>query len=88
MLIDRANQWWLNNEEENKSAENNSQYQIIDEWQSAIAEYLRHQESSIDNRAMLLQVFDYELGKIERRDQMRVANILTNLKWKKRTARS
>ena len=32
---------------------------------------------------LLIQIFDYELGKIERRDQMRVANILTNLKWKK-----
>ena len=75
-------QWWLNNEEENKSAENNSQYQIIDEWQSAIAEYIKHREQ-VSITELLLQVFDYELGKIERRDQMRVANILTNLKWKK-----
>jgi predicted P-loop ATPase len=75
-------QWWLSNDEENLSAENNSKFQIIDEWQSAIAFYLEHREQ-VSITELLLQVFDFELGKIERRDQMRVANILTNLKWKK-----
>ena len=75
-------QWWLNNEEENLSSDNNSKYQIIDEWQSAIALYLEH-KNQVSITELLLQVFDFELGKIERRDQMRVANILTNLKWKK-----
>ena len=74
--------WWLSNEEENLSAENNSNYQIIDEWQSAIALYLKHREQ-VSITELLLQVFSFELGKIERRDQMRVANILTNLKWNK-----
>lgn len=75
-------QWWLSNEEENSSSDNNSKFQIIDEWQSAITLYLKHREQ-VSITELLLQVFDYELGKIERRDQMRVANILTNLKWKK-----
>ena len=75
-------QWWLSDEEENLSSDNNSKYQIVDEWQSAIALYLEH-KNQVSITELLLEVFDYELGKIERRDQMRVASILTNLKWKK-----
>lgn len=73
--------WWLNNEQENLSADNNN-YQIIDEWQSAIADYLKHREQ-VSIAEILQTLFDFELGKMERRDQIRVANILTNLKWKK-----
>ena len=64
------------------SADNNSKFQIIDEWQSAIAPYLKHREQ-VSITEILQNIFDFELGKIERRDQMRVANILTNLNWKK-----
>ena len=74
--------WWLSNDEENLSADNNSKFQIIDEWQSAIAPYLMHREQ-VSITEILQNIFDFELGKIERRDQMRVANILTNLNWKK-----
>ena len=74
--------WWLSDAEESLSTENNRTFEIIDEWQSAIALYLEHREQ-VSITELLQSVFDYELGKIERRDQMRVANILTNLKWKK-----
>ena len=74
--------WWLNDAEESLSTENNRTFEIIDEWQSAIALYLKHREQ-VSITELLLEVFSFELGKIERRDQMRVANILTNLNWKK-----
>ncbi|MDJ0590013.1 MAG: VapE family protein [Pleurocapsa sp. MO_226.B13] len=74
--------WWLDREEEKLSAENNHSFEIVDEWQSAIATYLEGREKTSITE-LLQQVFDYELGQIQRRDQMRVANILTSLKWKK-----
>ena len=74
--------WWLDREEEKLSAENNHSFEIVDEWQSAIAQYLEGREK-VSITELLQQVFDYELGQIQRRDQMRVANILTSLKWKK-----
>ncbi len=89
--------WWLSNEEEKLSAENNRTFEIVDEWLCAIASYLEQREQvsitellqtvfdyELGQITELLQtVFDYELGQIQRRDQMRVANILTNLGWHK-----
>ena len=74
--------WWLSSEEEKLSTENNKIFEIIDEWTSAIANYLEpRQQVSITE--LLQQVFNYELGQIQRRDQMRVASVLTTLEWKK-----
>lgn len=74
--------WWLSDVEEKLSAENNRIFEVVDEWQGAIANYLKHREQ-VSITELLLSVFDYQLGQIQRRDQMRVANILTNLNWKK-----
>ena len=75
-------QWWLTDEEEKLSRANNQQFQIIDEWQSAIASYIEDREQ-VSITEILTRVFEFEVGKIDRRSQMRVANILTNLSWKK-----
>ena len=75
-------QWWLTDEEEKLSQQNNQQFQIIDEWQSAIASYLEERQQ-VSIMEILTKVFEIEPGKVDRRSQMRVANILTNLSWKK-----
>ncbi len=75
-------QWWLTEDEEKSSNQNNQQFEIVDEWQGAIADYLEYREK-VSVTEILQQVFDFEAGKIDRRTQMRVANILTSLQWKK-----
>ena len=75
-------QWWLTDSEEKLSQQNNQQFQIIDEWQSAIASYIEERQQ-VSIMEILTKVFEIEPGKVDRRSQMRVANILTNLEWKK-----
>ena len=48
----------------------------------AIASYLENREQ-VSITELLTRVFEIEPGKIDRRSQMRIANILTNLEWKK-----
>ncbi len=74
--------WWLSPDEEDKSRANNQQFQIVDEWESPISNYIElRQQVSITE--ILTKVFNYELGKIDRSSQMRVSTILTSLAWKK-----
>lgn len=75
-------QWWLTDEEEKLSNANNQKFQIVDEWESAISNYLSSL-TQVSITEILTSVFDYELGKIDRSSQMRVGNILTNMGWKK-----
>ena len=60
----------------------NQKFQIIDEWQGAIADYLEHRDR-VSITEILEKVMAFDLGDIDRRSQMRVANILTCLKWEK-----
>ena len=78
----KGESWWLSNEEEKLSAENNRTFEIVDEWTSGISNYLEQREQ-VSITELLQTVFDYELGQIQRRDQMRVASILTTLGWQK-----
>ena len=75
-------QWWLTDEEEKLSNANNQKFQIVDEWESAISNYLS-ELTQVSITEILTSVFDYELGKIDRSSQMRVGTILTNMGWKK-----
>ena len=61
---------------------NNQKFQIIDEWQGDIADYLEHRDR-VSITEILEKVMAFDLGDIDRRSQMRVANILTCLKWEK-----
>nr|MDJ0747302.1 VapE family protein [Xenococcaceae cyanobacterium MO_167.B27] len=74
--------WWLTDAEEALSKGNNQKFQIIDEWQGAIADYLEHRDR-VSITEILEKVMAFDLGDIDRRSQMRVANILTCLKWEK-----
>lgn len=83
VLAYRSNQkWWLTDEEELMSQQNNQQFQIVDEWQAAIAEYLESRDK-VSITEVLTKLFDFEVGKIDKRSQMRISNILTALKWRK-----
>lgn len=74
--------WWLTSEEEKLSNQNNQKFQIVDEWQGEIADYLEFKDK-VSISEILTKVFEIEPGKIDRRSQMRVGNILTTLNWQK-----
>lgn len=74
--------WWLSKEETNLSEQNNENFQIVDEWESAIADYTKFLDRTSVTE-ILVKCFDIEVGKMDRSSQMRVATILTSLDWKK-----
>ena len=75
-------QWWLTDEEQKLSNENNQQFRSVDEWESAIANYLENRVQ-VSVTEILQNLFEFELGKIDRSSQMRVSNVLISLNWKK-----
>ncbi len=74
--------WWLTDQEQILSNDNNQKFQVIDEWQGAIADYLEYRDK-VSITEILEKVMSFALGDIDRRSQMRVANILTCLNWEK-----
>ena len=74
--------WWLTKKETDLSEENNGNFQIVDEWQSAIADYTKFLDRTSVTE-ILVKCFQFETGKMDRSSQMRVATILTSLGWKK-----
>ncbi len=78
----QGEQWWLTDDEQKLSHENNQQFRSIDEWESAIANYLENREQ-VSVTQILQNLFEFELGKIDRSSQMRVSNVLISLNWKK-----
>ena len=74
--------WWLSQEEEAICEVNNEQFRVTDEWETMVANYLEEKER-VSIAEILERCFNYEPGKMERSAQMRVANILPSLGWKK-----
>ena len=74
--------WWLSPDEEESSTTNNQKFQIVDEWESPIENYLLSRER-VSITEILTNVFEIQLGKIDRSSQMRVSTILTSIGWKK-----
>ena len=74
--------WWLTREELELSETNNEQFQIVDEWESAIAEYVEGLQR-VSVTEILSRCFEVEVGKMDRSSQMRVATILSSLGWQK-----
>ncbi len=74
--------WWLSDDEQVLSNDNNQKFQVVDEWQGAIADYLEYRDK-VSITEILEKVMSFALGDIDRRSQMRVANILTCLDWEK-----
>jgi predicted P-loop ATPase len=78
----KGEKWWLTDAEQKLSDNNNQQFRATDEWESAIANYLENR-IQVSVTQILQDVFNFELGKIDRSSQMRVSNVLTSLKWEK-----
>ena len=74
--------WWLDRDEQVLSSTNNQIFQVVDEWQGAIASYLEYRQR-VSISEILTEVMEFRLAEIDRRSQMRVANILTYMKWEK-----
>ena len=74
--------WWLTKEEADLSENNNEKFQIVDEWESAIADYTQFLDRTSVTE-ILVKCFQFEPGKMDRSSQMRVATILSALGWKK-----
>ena len=74
--------WWLTPEFAKLSEDNNSHFKVTDEWESAIANYTENL-NRVSVTEILEKVFDFEIGKMDRGSQMRVATILTFLGWTK-----
>ncbi len=74
--------WWLTPEEAKLSENNNSHFKVTDEWESAIANYTENL-NRVSVTEILEKVFDFEIGKMDRGSQMRVATTLTALGWTK-----
>lgn len=72
--------WWLTEDEETSSSKNNEQFNLSDEWESAIAEFLEDRSEVVINE-VLTEVFSYQPKDMSRRDQMRVSNCLKALGW-------
>jgi len=74
--------WWLTKEEEAQSAINNQQFQIKDEWQVIIEDYLSdNQEVTV--RDILENALGLDKKDMGKGDQMRVTSSLITMGWKK-----
>ncbi len=78
-------QWWLSNEEQTLSNENNSQFRDRDEWETEIENYLSDKQQ-VAIKELLVNCFGFESnGKMDRSIQYRVKNALTALGWSARS---
>jgi hypothetical protein len=81
----KANQkWWLSDDEQLLSNDNNSQFRDRDEWETEIENYLSDKQQ-VAIKELLVNCFGYEnSGKMEKPAQYRVKNALTALGWSAR----
>ena len=81
----RGEQWWLTSEEEKLSRTNNETYQEVDVWIEIIEPWLSKQwiEDGFSTHEVLEKAIGLETEKMDKRSQMRVSNILTELGYRK-----
>lgn len=73
---------WLTREEEQRNHSNNQNFQETDEWETPIAEYISG-KNQVSISEVLTACFDFSFKEINKSQQMRVADILGRLGWKK-----
>jgi predicted P-loop ATPase len=73
-------QSWLTTDEEKQCNQLNEHYSISDPWEEPIANFLSLR-SQTTTREILQECLHFDLDKIDRRSQMRVADILKRFKW-------
>ncbi len=75
-------QWWLSDDEDLALKAANEQYQASDSWEIPIATYLlNRQRTSVGE--ILTEVLKLELARQDRATEMRVAELLRRMGWKK-----
>ncbi len=74
--------WWLSAEEDQLNQRNNIKFEIQDEWQPRILEFLRNQRETTVSE-LLIDCLDFLPREVDRKNQCRVANILKKLGGKK-----
>jgi predicted P-loop ATPase len=79
-LYHQGESWWLTREEEAASSLENQAYRTHDVWLDFIEEYVWSKDS-VTTAEILERGLEIERGKITRRDQMRVADVLKRLGW-------
>ena len=74
-------QWWLTEEEEKLSRQNNEVYQELDIWTGIVENWLEknYTDLGFTTLEVLENAIDLEPEKMDKRSQMRVANLLKNL---------
>ena len=78
----KGNIWWLTPEESKLAQINNEKFEVVDEWETEVADYLEGRtETSI--KRILREKFDLLPAEQDKRNQMRVTNILVKLGWSK-----
>lgn len=74
--------WHLTSEEEVIASEIASEFEDYDIWEESIERWLDLTgATSISSSEILIQVFKFEAGQIDRKHQMRVSNCLKRLGW-------
>ena len=74
--------WWLTHNENKLAMVNNEKFEVVDEWETEIADYLDDKtETSI--KRILKEKFDLLPVEQDKKNQMRVTNILMKLGWSK-----
>jgi predicted P-loop ATPase len=78
----RGEYWYLSYEDERKISELNTDYCHADSWEIPISNYILDREM-VTTFEVLTNALDFDKARICKRDEMRVANILRSLGWKK-----
>ena len=81
----RGESWHLTPQEESKISQFNGDYCHSDSWEEPVSNYLISR-SMVTIFEILTNALDFEKARIGKRDEMRVANILRSLGWKKTLA--
>jgi len=76
----QGQRWWLSKQEQLESAANNDQFQIRDEWETIIQDYLENRERTTVSE-LLSEALDFNPKDMGKADQARVSNALKSLGW-------
>jgi predicted P-loop ATPase len=78
----RGESWRLSRQEEKQNLKRNQVFEVTDEWESEIADYVETKEVATI-KDILSNLFNIEIALQDKRMQWRVSTILTKLGWKK-----
>lgn len=74
--------WWLTPQENKLAMANNEKFEVTDVWETEVADYL-DDKTEISIKRILREKFDLLPVEQDKKNQMRVTNILVKLGWSK-----